>query len=184
MNHISHVCSKVSRSLAVVKKLYHFVPFGVLHKLFYALIYPYLTYGIEVWGEGSKTQLKRLNSLVGRCVHLVVHGGNRENVSNLNSLLTIDDIHKYYVLIKMFKYNRIYLSNHFSFQYNLASVSHNINTRFSLNENLNLPDINTSSFQRSFIVRSIKFWNEIPVQIKKIQNLKKFKAELLKYMTR
>ena len=44
--HISHVASKISRSIGVIAKLKHFVPRSNLLNIYRILIFPYISYGI------------------------------------------------------------------------------------------------------------------------------------------
>ena len=59
--HIREVCTKLSRGIVVCKKLTLMMPFTAVCKLFFTLIYPFLTYGIAIWGHSSVTQLNRLD---------------------------------------------------------------------------------------------------------------------------
>ena len=44
--HISHVASKISKSIGVIAKLKHFVPRSNLLNIYRILIFPYISYGI------------------------------------------------------------------------------------------------------------------------------------------
>ena len=48
-DHVSHISSKVARSLGVLHKLRICLPREILITLYNSLILPYLTYAIEVW---------------------------------------------------------------------------------------------------------------------------------------
>jgi hypothetical protein len=53
VDHIRHVCMKVSRCNGVLWRLSSFVPEYVLRKLYQSLIYSYLVYGVEVLGGAA-----------------------------------------------------------------------------------------------------------------------------------
>ena len=179
VDHISSVCTKVSRSLAVMKKMSNCVPHLVLKTLYFSLVYPYVMYGLEVWGGSGKTQIKRLISLLDRCVKLLndATGGGTVDYHRCN-LLTFDEMYKCCCLAKMYKYFVRGTSSYFFSRFEGCEVGHNIETRFNLNSNLNIPPVFASKFLNSFLVNSVKFWNTLPLEIKKINSLIKFKKSV------
>ena len=57
--HIDYVTSKVSKTVGIIARLRHFVPFQILTSIYRSLILPYLSYGITIWGNGSQIHLKK-----------------------------------------------------------------------------------------------------------------------------
>ena len=55
--HIKAVNKKISRTVGLMSKLRYLMNQKTLTMLYYALIYPFLSYGVTVWGNGSKTCL-------------------------------------------------------------------------------------------------------------------------------
>ena len=63
-DHIEYICSKISKSINIIAKLKPYVTRQSLISIYYALVYPYLTYGCVLWGnnyEASVSQLVRLH---------------------------------------------------------------------------------------------------------------------------
>ena len=58
--HIDSICKKIKKSIGIFSKLRYFVPLKILVNLYYALIYPFLTYGLIVWGNTYSTTLQPL----------------------------------------------------------------------------------------------------------------------------
>ena len=50
-SHVSLIECKIKRAIGMLSKLRHFVTRSILVSLYYSLIYPYLTYGIVIWGN-------------------------------------------------------------------------------------------------------------------------------------
>ena len=48
-----------SKTVGLIAKLRHFVPQHTLLNIYRALILPYLSYGLIVWGQASKTHLTK-----------------------------------------------------------------------------------------------------------------------------
>jgi hypothetical protein len=67
-DHISFVGGKVSKSCGIMSRLCKFLPADIMKRLYTSFVFPYLTYGVEIWGGTSKTHLAHLKSLQNRCV--------------------------------------------------------------------------------------------------------------------
>ena len=63
-NHFQYICSKTSKGLYALKRASRILNTKDLKVLYYALIYPYLTYGLLVWGGTCRThsQYRTLNA--------------------------------------------------------------------------------------------------------------------------
>ena len=59
-NQINALSKKVSRAIGVLYKLRPFVTSKTLISVYYAIIYPFLLYGIVLWGNVSTTLIKPL----------------------------------------------------------------------------------------------------------------------------
>ena len=53
-NHIDTILLKISRTVGLLSKLRHFVPFSTLISIYHSLIAPYLRYGLIAWGQASQ----------------------------------------------------------------------------------------------------------------------------------
>ena len=49
--HIDELNKKVSRAIGILYKLRYFVTSIILCDVYYAIIYPFLLYGIMIWGK-------------------------------------------------------------------------------------------------------------------------------------
>ena len=57
-SHLVELSRKLARSVSIFYKLRHYVPLDTLISIYYALFYPFLTYGIVVWGATYENLLK------------------------------------------------------------------------------------------------------------------------------
>ena len=53
MQHIQLVCGKLSKKAGIMTKIRNFMLGNVLLNLYYSLVYPYLSYGILIWGGAA-----------------------------------------------------------------------------------------------------------------------------------
>ncbi|KAK2153698.1 hypothetical protein NP493_2271g00006 [Ridgeia piscesae] len=58
--HINKCKNKLTSALYVIKKVNSYLPVSALKTIYYTLVYPYLTYGIILWGSTYKTYLTKL----------------------------------------------------------------------------------------------------------------------------
>lgn len=56
-HHINAISKKISRNNRVLSKIRHFVSSNILTMLYFSLIYPFLTYGLIVWGNTYHSSL-------------------------------------------------------------------------------------------------------------------------------
>ncbi len=104
--HIDHVASKISKGLCALGRVRNIVPTKSLLMLYYALIYPYLTYCNIVWGSAYASTLTKLVSLQNRAIRLITRSPFRSSCNPLYfslNLLKIIDIVKFQTVQFMFK---------------------------------------------------------------------------------
>ena len=70
-HHIEHIIIKVSRTVGLIAKLGYFLPRHTLLNMYQALIAPYLTYGLTVWGQACKSYLDTLLKLQKRALRFI-----------------------------------------------------------------------------------------------------------------
>ena len=73
----------------------------------------------------------------------------RENYIKVNTM-PLHNVCQYFTLIRVFKYYRLKHSLHYYRLFGTQEVRHNYNTRFSSNNNLNMPQIHSSKYKCFF----------------------------------
>ena len=58
--HVSSILKKIKRSIGIICKARHYINLETLVNLYYCLIYPYLVYGIVVWGHTYQSTIDPL----------------------------------------------------------------------------------------------------------------------------
>ena len=59
-DHIQHVKHKIARSVGMLYKIRHYLNKVTLLNMYYTFVFPYLIYGVEIWGG---TPLNHINPL-------------------------------------------------------------------------------------------------------------------------
>ena len=88
-HHVECIVKKIRRGIGVLSKLRYYVGLSILLSLYYALIYPFLTYGIIIWGNTYKTTLQPIFILQKREMRLITFSRFDEYCSPLKKSLEI-----------------------------------------------------------------------------------------------
>ena len=168
-DHIDYVCKKVKRSIGVLSKLRHFVTTTVLKTLYYSLVYPFLIYGIIVWGNTYQTTLSPLYVLQKKVVRIIIF----EKVDALSSpifkclgILKLSDLVTFYVSIFMHKFYQQLLPSVFDNFFVDVRDLHTYNTRFAAKHSYYVPKVRTNFGKFSIRFQGPKVWNSLEKNIK------------------
>ena len=57
---LRHINNKITKNIGILFILRYYVPMSTPKQLYFALIYPYLTYGLMSWGTAYQTKLNKI----------------------------------------------------------------------------------------------------------------------------
>ena len=69
--HILNMFKKITKSIGIICKLRYFVNTQTLVQLYYAIVYPFLTYDCMVWGSTYCSNIKPLEILQKRTIRII-----------------------------------------------------------------------------------------------------------------
>lgn len=69
--HIQYAKGKITSSIYAMKRMKNIMPRKVLLTLYYSMIYPYLDYGISLWGSTNAKYLKPLITLQKKAIRII-----------------------------------------------------------------------------------------------------------------
>jgi hypothetical protein len=178
--HCEAVRLKLCKSLGMLSVCVHFLPVACMKQLYYAFVYPTLSYGIEFWGNAQDQYLHPIRILHKKCIRLVC-GVHRlfhcEPVAKANKLLLFDDIYVAACVTFLFKVkHNLYINAISSLLVNPMSLNV-MPTRYS-QLNFYVHSTNFLISRHSFLFNSVKLWNNLPVHLKEARNLNTFKSLL------
>ena len=179
-NHIDKISNKVKSANGILWKLSQYVPSQVLKKIYYTLVYPFLIYGVEIWGNSSQVGLNRLSRLVHTAQKRTKSQTNLAHNSKI--FLSVSQIHQFYTLLRCYKYYKLKSNTYFYEKFSSRHPTHDINTRFNHNNNFNTPPIAISKMFCSFFISGITFWNALPPCIRDCNNISSFKNKTKRYL--
>ena len=179
-DHIDKISNKVKSANGILWKLSQYLPAEVLKKIYYTLVYPFLIYGIEIWGNSSQVALNRLSRLV--LTAQKRSKGQTDLANNTRNFLSVAQIHKYYTLIRCYKYYKLNSNVYFSEKFLSRHPIHDINTRFNANHLFNTPNVYIGRVFSSFFICAINYWNKLPPNIRDSENISSFKKRTRQYL--
>ena len=171
---------KVARSVGILTKLKYIFLQKVMLQLYHALVYPFLSYGLIIWGSTYPTYIKRLKSLQNQAVRAVARCHYRDDVKPYYfkfNILQLDDLFKHEIAKFVYCYLTNKTPNSFR-KYFCKTLEHSsrVTRQSSDNSNLHIPRYRTNRLQRCIKYQGVKVWNSIPQKIR-VLSYKKFNVE-------
>ena len=181
-NHITHISSKISKNIGIIKRLSKIVPHHVLITLYNTLITPYLNYCNIIWASNYPGRLKPLEVLQKRIVRIICNADRLASTSSLFkqlNLLKLQDINILQIAQFMYKYHHCLLPTEFNDYFVLNSNVHEHNTRSSATNKYHLPSIKTNIRKFSIKFSGPTTWNNTSNHITSAASLAIFKKKLI-----
>ena len=167
------ITSKLSKHSGILYRIRDCLPHQARMNFYFAFIYPYLTYNVEVWGSTYQTHLDPLIVQHKKVIRTITNSGYRDHTTPLFSklnLLKFRDIYKFQVSVKMFK---LVKNGHFQTQ----------QARLTRQNDLLLPEFHRLSLtQHAFSYVGPSIWNSLPSDIRNVGKIAIFKRNLKSYL--
>ena len=145
--HLAGLSKKLSRVTGIFFKCRHLLPLEVLKTLYYAMFFPFIQYGIVVWGLTHKSYLNSIYIIQKRVIKAMTFSDVMSQSAPLFhqlEILKLQDVHILQTVSFVFNCVRDLGPDHFNFQKN--STIHPYNTRQASREDLFLFRRNTDPF--------------------------------------
>ena len=180
--HVSSICSKISKTVGLMYKVKHYFPNHVLKNLYFSLIYHYLTYCIQAWGNTYETVLNPLQLLQKKVIRILTNSEFHAHTSPLFKalgILKLNDIYALQVLLLMKKTITLKEPTNLLKDISEQQPIHNYPSR---NKKLRTPFCRIEKCKNMLSYQCVNHWNKIPVAIKEKNNLVTFKNEYIKFV--
>ncbi len=184
-DHITFVRNKISSSIYAINKVKHFMNRGHLLTLYYSLIYPYLDYGITLWGSAYLTYVNKIFLMQKKAVRIISGAKYNDHTNPLFkhlNILKLNDIYELKTAKFMYALNNgslpMALINMFITNKNI----HTHNTRNRHNPHITMRRTNTAS--NTIRHKGPSVWYCIPENIKSKRTIKSFTRNLRSVMLR
>ena len=154
--HIQIVAKKLSIAVGILSKLRHYVPKGVLIKVYYGIAYPYLLYSVTNWENAAKTHIQKIQVLQNRQIKIISNTFKFKTkllplYQELN-ILKFHNIYRLEVIKFMNKHKNGKLPALFNDYFTWTSKVHNHMTRQASKNNFFMRRVTKSPIQQSIKV--------------------------------
>ncbi len=147
--------------------------------IYYAFIYPYLSYCIVAWGCAPSIYLNKIKVLQ-KCAVCLIAGAHflahSRPIAHVLNILLVDDVYMFKSACLMFSV--LHNSNLNTLSLSLQAVSAKVNYELCFNTNLIVNYAHTCNRHEAFANTGTHFWNLVPLNIRCICTFKCFKAAL------
>ena len=175
-SHLIELFRKLARLVGIFYKLRHYVPLDTLISIYYALFYPFLTYGIVVWGATYENLLKPILTAQKKVIRAITFSEPTAHSSPLFSdlkILTLGDIYQLYISSFVSE-----CPAHFRDFFRPISSIYSYNTRGATHDGFFLVRKNTLQYGiRSICYNGVRIWNNIPYEIRNSTSVKDFRKK-------
>ena len=131
---ISHVASKVAKSIGIISRCSFCLPKSSLRMLYCSLIYPYFYYCNIVWASTYKTNLRRL-VILQKCIIRIINkshfSAHTDPIFKDLGILKFNDIHLLQLGQFMFSCKNSFLPPKFNNNFSQSNQFYSYNTRNS-----------------------------------------------------
>lgn len=166
--HLNHVCKQLNKAYFAIMQMKNTLNEESLLNMYYALAYSHLAHNILCWG--SSVQFERVFLCQKRIIRLIFKLSYRESCKNTfrhKKVLTAPCIY----ILKCLMYVKKNMN-----LFEKLNNNHDYQTRHG--DCLSIPRHSTASFKRSPKYNCISFYNNLPVEIKNIENYDKYKKAI------
>ena len=133
-DHVTHIMSKISKSIGIIHKLSNHLPIVILKLLYNTLVLPHLTYGIESWFVAPTYVSERVLVAQERAVRSINNLPSRAHTGayfKKDRILTIEMLFKFNMGCHVYKILNSGVSLPLSYRFETQSSLHNYATRNS-----------------------------------------------------
>lgn len=160
--HIKYILSKMSKGIGILCKARKVLKCSTLSTLYNCFLYPYITYGIEVWGNAYECTIKPIIMLQKRAVRIIVSANYRAHTAPIFKsleILPLKDVYELSVAKLMFKIMKDLTPGFMKTMFTSNVRVHGHLTR--QRHNLHVPIARTNIMSRTFRHRGVHIWNNI-----------------------
>jgi hypothetical protein len=147
-----------------LSKFRYYIDSNILVNLYYALIYPFITYGLIIWGNVYSSTVKPLIILQKKVVHIITFSKFDAHSSSLFKQLKIiklTDLVNLHVVLFMYKYHNNLLPPTFNNFFTPVCNVHSQNSRLASKLTYILPKARTNFGIFNIRYQGAKIWNSL-----------------------
>ena len=162
VDHIHYIQKKIAKGIGIIHRARQFLKRKTLLTLYNCFILPYLTYGLEVWGSATQSNIKALLTLQKKALRIITFSSYLSPSWPLFQslhLLPIDKLYQTKLFIFMYKVNRLLYPYTVTQMFIQNQDIHLLNTRYK--SLYRIPMFRTVKLQRNIRYRGVICFNSL-----------------------
>ena len=163
--HINYISLKISKTIGIISRLRYVLPTSILLHIYRSLIHPYVSYGLSVWGQTSKSNLEKILILQKRALRLIYFRNNREHAIPLfvcSNILPVDMLYFKSIASLMHDINNQSAPLNLINLFDRVDSVHSYRTRSASAGKFHIKCSKLTQLSHSFSRLGCKIWNELP----------------------
>lgn len=173
--HICELTKKLNSANFVLRQLKQTVKREILIKVYYALVYSKMVYGINAWGLGNKDQMDKIFSL------------QKTSIRIINDMDYLESCREAFIDLKLLTLPAICV--YFSVTNLIKAGKGTRHSNIHKHETRNKDDFNLKQYRGAFgnkdpLYMAQRFYNKLPTYIKSQGSYNKFKKDLKLYLVK
>ena len=173
----SKVKGKISGGLKSLKKLKNLISQSQLDHVYRALVESHLRYANVIWGSLPKSKLNTLQRLQDRARSIIDKARLKDNWSH--NWLTVEQLTNFDRSVMTYKIINRQCPESLWDKYHHRTQHSHYRTRNC--RDLQIPRNNLEYVKKGFHYSALKAWNDIPINIRELPTLSRFKKQLKSY---
>ena len=178
--HVKYIATKLAKSVGMLNKLKYYMPMDVMRNLYLTFVQPYFTYSIQSWFSTYSNNTNGIVGLQKRAIRIITNSDYLAHTGILFKrlkILKLNDLYKLQILMYMYKTIESQYDSKLLAVLTYQTEIHHYNTR---NANMfRLPFYTKTMSRFSLQYQGPSLWNELPLKVKDIPSLCKFRTTLI-----
>lgn len=163
--HIQYIKNKLLKSFYAINRAKPVLQRKHLLILYYSLVYPYITYGITLWGNAHATHLSNLIVMQKKLVRIMTNSAflaHTEPLFKRLAILKLEDVYKLQICKYVLSFLRNLLPTLLMSIFTPVSHGHSHVTRQHTTHRLVVPISRTTVSRQSIVYMGPEIWNSLP----------------------
>ena len=169
--HIKELSLQFAKCCSLLYQLCEYVTTETLHMLYYSFAFNRIQYGITIWGTASQNQVHEIEVRLNNIIRTITCSKKFAHVTELYkklNFLKVKDVYKLELAKFMHKLFNNKLPELFQNSFTKIGNVHNYETRNNITANYYLPRAVKKAGHNKLEYCSVKIWNEIDANLKKL----------------
>ena len=167
--HVHEVSKKISSGIGILPRFGLFVSDDILAQLYYSLVYPFLAYGLVVWGNTYATTFKTIVTLQRHALRIITFSKRDDQSNPMFSqlgLIKFMNLVTMQTAIFMFQYYHNLLPKAFDNYFTFMSSKYYYNTRLASKFTYYIDYFRTNYGKFNLHFSGPSIWNKLDEEIK------------------